>query len=127
MKKRVLAFLSLLVVAPLAVGQSGYTSTQYSWAELKQADSADLAPYKPGDAVLFCFAYKAKAECEVSTSVPSRMDCVSVHTPKVPGQWYNLGDIPGVQAVEGDGVAACHGRPIPKGQWWGVNVSFKGR
>ncbi len=115
----------LLLVLFSLVFSSANAET-YSWDEMKRtAGSGErLAIYSVDAPVRFCLAYQAKPECEVSAAVPSNFDCVSTFDEKT-GLWFSLGDIPGVEAVQGDGKNLCHGRIIPPGQWWGVNTSYK--
>jgi len=118
--------LSIAVVALSAIfAVPSVVAETYSWSQLKEADNRPHADYREGSPVLFCYAYKSKAECQVATSPPPNMDCVSTHTTAVPGQWYNLGDVTGIDAIEGDGNKTCHGRVVPAGQWWGANLNYK--
>lgn len=124
----------LVITAVIAVWFLSWSSAvraaeplQYTWSELKVADGKALADYRSGQPVLFCLSYRSKAVCEVATTPPTWMDCLSAHTQQVPGQWIALGDIPRVEAVLGDGKKTCHGRTIPAGQWWGINSGYKSK
>lgn len=89
---------------------------EYTWNDLKASD--EVVDWN--GRALFCNANKGKPACVEATSVPPGMDCVSVHSVKVPGPWIDLGTVPGVTAIQGDGKEKCGTRTIPQGAWMGV-------
>lgn len=123
MKKSV----SPIFPAVLALSFSAIGNTaSYSWEgmEATAGTGEKLANYTPGAPIRFCLAYQGKPTCEVATKVPSGFDCVSVFDEKT-GLWFNLGDIPGIRVVYGDGKETCHGRLVPTGQYWGENENYR--
>lgn len=120
--KTLLSLVFFVVLIPVSVVGN---AASYSWEEMKATagNGENLASYSSGAPVRFCLAYQGKPTCKVVATVPADFDCVSVFDEKS-GLWFNLGDIPGIDAVEGDGSKTCHGRVIPAGQWWGVNQNY---
>lgn len=114
-----------LLLALWVVGGSAADVSTLRWDDLKTNDT--VVPYKPGEQVLFCHAYTGSPNCVLASRLPTNIPCLSIHSRDPNGPWIDLGSVPGVQAVQGDGTITCHGYVVPRGQWWGINPAYKDR